>query len=252
MRTIIIDDDKSSHDALILRLSPAHPDVKVLGSAFSVLEGLELVRQLQPELVFLDVELPDGTGFDLLEKIGKPAFYVVFITAYNKYAEMAFRFGALDFLTKPLDSTHLSETLGRVRERYQEKYTIEQLQAALDAFDRGIEKKPPNRICIPTNAGYSLVPLDNIIHLVAGRNYTDFHILNRSKPLVSAYNIGTHEKDFEHHPAFMRVHRSHIANLLLADEYVKKDGGYLLMRDGYQVPVSEKCKDELLARLGRL
>ena len=152
MRAIIVDDEKQSHDALTHLLQPLKSDVEILAHGYSVKEGLDLTAVHKPDLVFLDVEMPDGTGFDLLEILGKPAFYVVFITAYNKYAEAAFRFGALDFLTKPIQSDLFAETMERAMQRFQEKFTIEQLQIALETFYSAKEKKLPERIAISTSS----------------------------------------------------------------------------------------------------
>ncbi len=250
MNAIIVDDEKQSHENLKLQLLPAYQDVKILESAYSVREGFELVQRLQPDLVFLDVEMPDGTGFDLLEKIGKPSFYVVFITAFNKYAETAFRFGALDFLTKPIDPDLLDETIRRARERYREKFTIEQLQIALETFYRAKEKRLPERIVIHTGKGLELMPVDQILYLDAELNYTDFHYLKLGKKhkLTASLPQKTYEQHFEPYDSFMKVHRSNIVNLRMVDRYLKGDH-CVVMRDGSQVPVAKAYREELERRL---
>lgn len=253
MKAIIVDDEKQSHDALSHLLQPLQNDVEILAHGYSVKEGLDLTATYKPDLVFLDVEMPDGTGFDLLEKLGKPAFYVVFVTAYNKYAETAFRFGALDFLTKPIQSDLFAETMERAMQRFQEKFTIEQLQIALETFYNAKEKKLPERIAISTSKGLELMPVDHILHLNAEMNYTDFFYmgLGKTRKLTASLPLKTYELHFEPYESFMKVHRSHIANLMMVDQYLKGDQ-CLVMRDGSRVPVAKTYKDELERRLREL
>src|SRR5690349_5627340 len=114
MKTIIIDDELRSHEVLKKMLMDRHRDVQVVGSGHNVREGLELVQKLHPELVFLDIEMPDGTGFDLLQQLTNPGFSIIFITAHNKYAITAIHFGALDYLLKPLVEDDLADAMMRV------------------------------------------------------------------------------------------------------------------------------------------
>lgn len=250
MKSIIVDDERQSHEALVRLLQLAHGDVEIVGNGYSVAEGLDLAQRHRPELVFLDVEMADGTGFDLLEKIGSPAFYVVFITAYNKYAETAFRFGALDFLTKPLDSDLLRIALDRVRQRQSEKYTLEQLQIALETFHRAREKKLPQRIAVSSSRGLEMITVADILYLNAELNYTDFHYLHLGKKnrITASLNLKVYEEHFEPYPEFMKVHRSHIVNLMMVDRYLKGDCA-LVMRDGVVVPVARGYREEVEGRL---
>jgi two-component system, LytTR family, response regulator len=251
MRTIIIDDEKQTHEAIARLLVPANKDVHIVGNGYSVAEGLVLAHQHHPDLVLLDVEMPDGTGFDLLEKIGKPAFHVVFITAYNKYAETAFRFGALDFLTKPLDADLLDAALDRVRKRQSEQYTLEQLQIALETFHQAKDKKLPKRIAISSSKGLEMMTVEDILYMEADLNYTDFHYLHLGKKnkVTASLNLKVYEQHFEPYPEFMKVHRSHIVNLMMVDRYLKGDNA-LVMRDGGVVAVARGFKEGVEGRLG--
>jgi two-component system, LytTR family, response regulator len=253
MTALIIDDEPRSHEALTRLLAPNYQDVNILAHGYNVEEGFALAKKHQPDLVFLDVEMPDGTGFDLLEKLGKPAFYVVFITAFNKYAETAFRFGALDFLTKPIESDLLAETMMRARGRLQEKFTLEQLQIALETFAKAKEQKLPERIVIHTSKGLELLPVDQILYLDAEANYTDFHYISLAKKrtLTASLNLKVYEEHFAPYPTFMKVHRSNIVNLRMVDQYLKGDH-CLVLRDGSQVGVARTYREELEERLGGL
>lgn len=253
MRTLIIDDEQQTHEALKRLLYPENKDVEIVGHGYSVADGLTLAQREAPELVFLDVEMPDGTGFDLLEKIGAPAFHVVFITAYNRYAETAFRFGALDFLTKPLDSELLGAALDRVRKRRSEQYTLEQLQIALETFHRARDKKLPQRIAVSSSKGLEMITVADILYLDADMNYTDFNYLHLGKKnkITASLNLKAYETHFEAYPEFMKVHRSHIVNLMMVDRYLKGDYA-LMMRDGQMVPVSKAHREAVEGRLGEI
>jgi two-component system LytT family response regulator len=253
--TLIVDDEQHCHTALQKLLEP-YAQVKVVAHGFSVGEGLRLIDEHNPDLVFLDVEMPDGTGFDLLKRIGKPRFYVVFITGYNTHAEAAFLFGALDFMTKPVVSERLAETLDRVFTRVEEKYSMEQLRATLDSYQSLTNHQHlPTRICVPTAEGFEVIVVENIVHLDADRNLTDFHVLDRSKKLLVCKHLKDYETHFTAHDGFkrimMRVHRSHIVNLKMVDKYIKGESR-LVMRDGCKIPVSDSNRDGLMLALGGL
>ncbi len=250
MNVLIIDDETHSHEALTRLLVPAHQEVQVLAHAYNVEEGVNLARAHHPDLVFLDVEMPDGTGFDLLERIGKPSFYVIFITAHNKHAETAFRFGALDFLTKPIEPGLLGEAVSRAKERLNERFTMEQLRIALEAFYNAKEKKLPERIAIHTSKGMQLLPVEDILYLEADANYTDFHYvsLGKKRVLTASLNLKVYDEHFEPYATFMKVHRSYIVNLRMVDQYLKGDQ-VLVLRDGTQVGVSKTFKEEVEERL---
>jgi two-component system, LytTR family, response regulator len=253
MRIIIIDDEQQSHDSLRHHLGQSGSGVEVVASGYSVQQGMELLRQHKPDLIFLDVELPDGTGFQLLEKMGKPSCYVVFITAHNRYAETAFRFGALDFLTKPIDPDLLEETLVKAKERYEQKFTIEQLQIALETFYNAQEKKLPQRIAVSTNKGLELLRVEEIAYLEAQQNYTDFHLLTQGKKrsVMASLTLKTYEQHLEQYDEFLKIHRSHIINLLMVDQYIKGEH-CVVLRDGSQVAVAKGFKDILEQKLAAL
>ncbi len=250
MKTIVIDDEQQSHNSLMRLLQAYGNRVELLPGGYNITQGMELVKRLKPDLVFLDVEMPDGTGFELLQRLGKPSFYVVFITAFNKYAETAFRFGALDFLTKPIAPDLLDETMARARERYKEKFTIEQLQIALETFQNVHEKKLPQRIAISTTKELEMVRVDEVLFLAAETNYTDFHILTNGKKrkLTASVTLGNYEQHFEQYDSFMKVHRSFIVNLLMVEQYIKGEHT-IVLRDGSRVPVAKAHKDKFEQRL---
>lgn len=248
MKTIIIDDEPGSHEVLRRLLASRHPDVQIITSGYNVAEGLGLIREHQPELVFLDIEMPDGTGFDLLQQLGNPGFMVVFITAHNKYAITAIHFGALDYLLKPVSPDALDFCLTRVREKQHEGMIAEQIRHAFESYRQLQQKALPSRMLVSTLEGMHFIPVADIIRLEAQHNSTEIFYLGAKKRLIASVNIGSYEEQFEPYRHFMRVHRAHLVNLLKVDTYVRGDA-HLLMNDGSKVAVSKENRDELMKRL---
>ncbi len=252
MNVIIIDDEPQSHQVLSDLLAKEHHDVKILDSAYTVQEGFEKIQQIKPELVFLDIELPDGHGFDLLKRLPEPDFLVIFITAHNQYAITAIRFGALDFLLKPIKEDELKDALDRARQTIMKKATQQQLQILWETMNNLTQRKLPTRMSIATSGGIIYKEIKDIIRLEAQQNYTEFTIENNPKKLLASTNLGDYEEQFELYDHFTRTHRSHLVNLSYVDTYVKSDGGYLIMKNRDQIPVSRKYRDDLLDRLNSI
>ena len=248
MNTIIVDDERQSHEVL-KSLLHEHPDFQLIGSAYGVDEGVQLVHDKKPDLIFLDVEMPDGTGFDLLKKIKGSDYYIVFITAHNKYAIKAIQFGALHYLLKPIERELLSEALNRVRNLQTKKTSEEQWKLAIDALALLLSEKRPAILPVSTMEGVHLITIKDIKRFEAGGNITSLHIEGKRRPILASVNLGKYVKQFSDYPKFIQVHRSHMVNLYFVEQYVKSDGGYLLMKDGIQIPVSRRYKDELVKRL---
>ncbi|MEZ4960054.1 MAG: LytTR family DNA-binding domain-containing protein [Saprospiraceae bacterium] len=252
MKAIIIDDEPQSQEVLKKLLEKGHPDINVAACGSNITEGFALIQRHQPDLVFLDIEMPGGTGFDLLEQIGHPSFYVVFITAHNQYAITAIRSGALDYLLKPVTSETLGKAMGRVHEKYEEKLSTEQWKVAFEAFQQARQQQLPTRITVSTLEGIHYVPIEDIVRFEADGGQTEIFINGSKKRLIASLNLGGYVEQFEPYPAFMQVQRSHLVNLYFVDRYVKTDGGYLVMKDSTLVPVSKLYKEELLRRLAEL
>ncbi|MBK6904524.1 MAG: response regulator transcription factor [Saprospirales bacterium] len=249
MKAIIIDDEEQSHEVLKLLLKTYHPDIQLVASGYNVAEGLALIRAHNPDLIFLDIEMPDGTGFDLLEQVGTPKFMVVFITAHNKYAVSAIHFGALDYLLKPLTSESLAYALERVREKRLEGMALEQLKMVFESFQQLRQNKRPARMIVSTMEGIHYIPIADLIRMEAQVNFTEIFYDGAKKRMIAAVNLGVYEEQFESYPELMRVHRSHMVHLLKVNTFVRGEG-YLLMKDGSKVPVARGYRDEMLGRLG--
>lgn len=248
MNIIIIDDENRARNTLKSLLQLHCPEGKLIAEANNVTKGLEVLSEHHPDVLFLDVEMPDGTGFDLLEKLEDIDFEVVFTTAHDKYAINAFKFSAIDYLLKPINPLDLKAAIAKVskeinKENLQAK--VSTLLSNIQQFSEGIKK-----IILKDAESIHIVHIADIIRLESSRNYTTFH-LKAGKPIVVSRTI----KEFDtmlSEAGFFRSHQSHLINLDALKRFDKKAGGILLMDDGSQVPISVRKKDALLAILERL
>jgi two-component system LytT family response regulator len=241
LKAVIVDDENKGRSALQSLLRLIDDGVELIGEAGSVAEGVASIEQLQPDLVFLDIQMGDGTGFDLLEKLRFKAFQLIFTTAHDEYALKAFRYSAIDYLTKPIDPDLLAEALRKVRENYK-KYDLSlKLEALVQNRNR------MQRLALPSLKGIELVRKEEIVRCESANNYTVFHLTNQREIVVTKTL-----KEFEEMLAsegFFRVHQSHLINLNAVAQYLKEDGGYALMSDGTKVEVSRRKKEAFLAAI---
>ena len=245
-RAIIVDDEAGGRETLELLLeSHFKEQVQVAGVAASVQEAKALIDQEKPDILFLDVELSPGNGFDLLEAIDPIDFEVIFITAYDQFAIKAIKYVALDYLLKPVDVEELGEAIARVGQR-KPKQDYKELLAYLGQAQK--KEKSFSRISLPTDKGTLFVDAGQVIRCEARNNYTMFYFSNQSKLLVSK-TLKEYEKLLSG-LQFIRVHQSHIINLDHIRQYLKNDGGYLEMTDGSSIPIARRKKKQLLELIG--
>ncbi len=245
MKTIIIDDEKNSLETLELMLTTNCPEVDVIAMCDSPLDGLEQIMTLEPDLIFLDIEMPKLNGFDLLERLGKTEAAIIFITAYNQFAIKAFRISALDYLLKPIDPEELKAA---VQKAFSKKTQLspEQLDVLLTNLRN---QAKPTRIALTTFDHLQFVEADNIIYCESDSNYTMVSLIDGEKVIVSR-TLKDVEKILE--VGFFRIHASFLINLKHVLKYTRGDGGYVMMRDGKHITVSRKKKDiffELFSRI---
>jgi two-component system, LytTR family, response regulator len=245
MRAILIDDEPNATEALGNMLRMVTPDVEVIGVANAAQKGLDLIRELNPDLVFLDIQMPYMTGFELLEKLGKFNFSVIFTTAYDQYALQAFKVSAVDYLLKPTDMDELEAAVEKARERMKQANPD---FGALEKLFHQIKKVDAQRLALPTSDGLIFVPIDTIIRLQSDSNYTTFYLVSKEKIIVSR-TLGDYEETLDKQN-FCRIHHSHIINMAHLKRYYKNDGGYAEMSDGSKVEISRRKKDDFMARLG--
>jgi two-component system, LytTR family, response regulator len=242
MNAVIIEDEFHSREFLKNVLTELHPDVPVIGTAESVPTGIALIERTRPDLIFLDIEMQSGTGFDLLQKLPHRDFAVIFTTAYDHYALQAIKFSAVDYLLKPIDLDELGLALQKVkdqRSRQNGNGALEMLLANL--------KNPaaePQTITLATSEGLEFVNLQQIIRLEAAGAYTTFFLKDGRKIMVSK-NLKEYENllPTKH---FFRLHNSHIVNINEVKRMLKSDGGYAILNDGSTILISPKKKDSFL------
>lgn len=239
---VIVDDELGARNLIKGFFNRFFPQYQVLGEAASVIEAVALIDEVKPDLVLLDIEMPLGTGFDVVKKCNYTFFNVIFITAHNHYAIDAFKISAVDYLLKPLRVQDLREALIRFEERFSSNSSNSSVRVLMDNLSS--ESYENKRIVLPTIHGFEVLRFSNIIRCEAERNYTAFILENGKKILVSKTL-----KDFDEmltEFGFFRVHQSFLVNLNKIAKYYRGQGGELEMSDGIRIPVSRSRKDELL------
>ena len=247
---LLIDDDDNLRAGMKSLLSRYAPEIAIMGEADSVKTGTELLLKTDPQVVFLDIHLGDGSGFDLLEEVnkrGKLNSQIVFITAHEQYAIKAFRFSALDFLLKPVDPDELEKVISKIKNVLVKSDSV----AHIDLLLENIRKKVDNfkRIALSTSDGIHLFEISDIIRCESEDNYTKFYIKN-NKPVLISKTLKEYEDLLTEH-GFERIHQSHLINLAYLKSYIKKDGGYVVMADNSNLPISQRKKERLQEIIGR-
>ena len=244
LSAIIIDDEVKGRIALKKKLQDYCPEVAVTGEAADGMQGIALIAQLQPQIVFLDIEMPRMDGFAMLQQLPEKKFHLVFTTAYDQYAIRAIRFAAFDYLLKPVDIEELRNTISKIIATKEQVQTSRKLEVLADNLQRNHSL---NKIAIPTLDGLLFFNVDDIIHLEALSNYTVIHFTNHPK-LTASRTL----KEFEEllpQDIFFRPHHSHLINLNFLKRYIKGDGGQIEMQNGNYVDVARRKKEEFLQRM---
>ncbi len=249
IRAIIVDDEQHCIERLLELLSQYCKYIVTIAGCFSTVdEALEGIKKCEPELVFLDVEINDHTGFELLQKIGKINFDVIFTTAHNQYAVQAFKFSAIDYLLKPVDPDDLMRAVEKCKEKIQQN----SLASRFETLFHNIKNtdKGQKKINVATVNGFEILNVKDIIRCKSDVNYTTLYLTNR-KPFMVAKTL----KEFDEMLSgqnFFRVHNSHLVNLDYVKAYHKGKGGYITLTDGQEIEVSTRRKDDLMKALSNL
>lgn len=243
IRAIIIDDEEGARESLANILKDYFDNVEVVGKAASADNGVKLINEYHPDLVFLDIEMPKGNAFDLLEHFENIDFDIIFVTAYDQYAIKAIKFSALDYLLKPIDIDELGAAIQKFDDKTHKRTTNQRLQTLLQNLNAENKKK----VAIPDSEGLVFVNLDDIVRCESDGNYTHI-ILNNGKNILASRTLGEYEEMFSEEN-FSRVHRSHLINLNHIDKYIKGEGGYAVMTDGSHVEISRRKRAEFMEKL---
>lgn len=240
LSVVVVDDEKMGRDALKILIRNYVPELRILGMADSVEQAVPMIREFSPDLVLLDIDMPNGSGFDLFEHFPNPSFKVIFVTAHDQYAVRAFRFAAVDYLLKPIDLEELESSIARIAGL--DKQDPQALHVASSMAHPQAERR--KRIAIPVLQGLEILEVDQVVRMEAENNYTYIFLESGGKQLVS--KPLAHFEDLLEHSGFLRVHSSHLVNVNFIHRYVRGRGGHLEMKDSSTVPVASRRKNMFL------
>jgi len=247
IKAVIIDDEKDSIDTLKWKLENYCPDVSVISSFEKPADGVSYLKKNPVDLLFLDIEMPMLTGFDVLEELGRDiSFDIIFITAYDNFGIQAVKFSALDYLLKPVQNKELKEAIDKHLKKTQQKIPSEQIDLLLNNV-QAERKGKRGRIALASKESIEFVDPNDIIVCEANSNYTNIYLVEGRKRVISKTL-----KEFEEMLLqfdFFRPHNSHLINLGRVKEFIRGDGGYLVMENKMKIPVSKNRKEELMQLL---
>lgn len=246
MKALIIEDEQKSREMLSEILKKYYPQIAILGLAKNVAEAVELIEKTKPNLLFLDISMPDGTGFDVLEKTLGHHFDIIFTTATDKHALKAIKYSACDYLLKPIDLDELNDAINRVEKKHAVVMpSMENLQFLIQNLKRTDDNY--NKISLPTGNAFEIVQIKDIIRCEADGSYTNFFLVGGKKLMVSASL--KHYEDLLPEKDFIRIHHHNLVNMNHVIRFLKEDGGYAIMSDNSKLEISRRKKEAFLERL---
>ena len=231
-KAVIIDDENRTRELIAKMINSFGLDILAIPAGENVQSGIQAIEELKPDIVFLDIQMPDGTGFDVLKSVKDKNFEVIFITAHEEFAIKAIKFSALDYLLKPIDPEELKAAVEKAIKAVDDKKD----ESQFEALQNNITPNQKKRLVLKTQESVYVVELLEIIRCEADRNYTSFFLSSGKKILVSK-TLKDYETLLSSHN-FLRVQQSHLVNLDYVDRYDKGNGGSVVMKDGSEVPLS--------------
>lgn len=239
MKVVIVEDQAPLRSSLIQTISELYPDFKIVGEATGVLDGIKAILTHSPDIVFLDIEIVGGTSFDILDTLPEITFKTIFVTGFNHFAIKAIKYSAFDYLLKPIQKDDLKNTLDRLSKEIgvQDNYP-EKLNLLFDQL-KGVES---TKIGISSFETIRYIEIKNIVRIEADRSYCTI-VLDDNSKITSSKSLNHYEKILPQNH-FFKVHRSHFININYIDTLVKSDGGYIVMSDESNVPISRRKKEE--------
>ena len=246
MRAILVDDEPDGIRTLKKLLELNCPEVEIVATCSSAADAISKLEEAKPDLVFLDVRMPGGSGIDMLAELSEIDFEVIFVTAHDEYMLQALQFSAVDYLMKPVDEDRLKEAVQRVEERLKGKKNSRQGEILLHNINK-VGYPLEMRLCLPTQKGFTIVKLEEIIYCEAQRSYTVFRLTN-NKTIMISKPLFDYDK-LLNDTIFLRVHKSFLINLLHIKEYMRGDGGTVVMSNGMEIEVSRRKKEMFMAKV---
>ncbi|MDX1477876.1 MAG: LytTR family DNA-binding domain-containing protein [Saprospiraceae bacterium] len=242
MRALLIDDEIDSLEALGILLERYCPSVEQVGHCRSADEGLQAIKERDPDLLFLDIEMPGKNGFQMLEELEEKHLEVIFVTAYDQYAMNAIKVSAMDYLLKPVDEEELVRAVDKARQRLEARQSSEQLEVLLTNIRSG--EKGFQKLAIPSVDGLQFVNVSDILYCSAEGNYTTIHCVNDEQHVISKTLKDT--TALLSNPSFFRTHQSYLVNLNYLKRYIKGSGGNVVLQDGSIIQVARARKEALM------
>lgn len=247
IRTVIIEDEQKSREMLAAIIQKNCPELNVVALAKNVKEGVEVIEANKPELVFLDISMPDGSGFDLLEQVANQKFELIFATASDQHAIRAIKYSACDYLLKPIDIDELKAAVDKVVKKKNAIPNMENLQFLIQHLKRSDENF--QKITLPTGNAYEIVNIKDIVRCEADGSYTNFYLVDKRKLMISAGL--KHYEELLPESDFIRVHHHHLINMNHVVRFLKEDGGYAVMTDGSKIEISRRKKEAFMEKLNK-
>ena len=242
---IIIDDEQDSRETLRNYVGKYCPQVMLLGECANIIEAKAAILKHQPQLLFLDIEMPHGNAFDLLEQWGEIDFEIIFITAYSQYAVQAFNLSAAHYLLKPVDIEELEKAVANVEQLISQKEKLSRAKILME--NMAAVNSQSRKLVLPLMEGFDVVRMSEIIYCEAQDNFTCFYFLDGKKSMICR-NLKFYENALSEF-GFCRVHRSYIVNLEYMRKYIKGKGGSVVLENGKEIMVSNNKKEELIRRI---
>ncbi|HRH51603.1 MAG TPA: LytTR family DNA-binding domain-containing protein [Panacibacter sp.] len=251
IRTLIIDDEANARSAIKNMAQQLKLPVEIIGEAGNAAEGLEKIKLLQPELLFLDIQMPGKSGIELMQEMNSDNIQVIFVTAHQGFAIQALKLSAIDYILKPVDPADLKEAVEKAFKQ-KNKLATEQLllfQQALQHLQQP-QQKAPQKLALSTSEGVLFTELKDIIWIESLTGYCKFY-LQGQKPIVVSKNLKEYEDLLATHN-FFRTHQSSVVNLMHIKKYVRGEGGQVWMTDGSEIEVARRRKEELLSKMAQI
>ena len=242
LTTLLVDDESHARESLSKMLSLNCPDISVLDTASSADEAFIKITKLKPDLIFLDVEMPNGTGFDLLTRFPKPTFKVIFVTGFDQYALNAIKFSALDYLLKPINAKELVEAVEKASNQLINQNGLGDLKNLLTTLQNPRSRK--NKLAVPTQQGLEMIEIQEIIRCEAANGYTIIHVQD-GKPMLSSRDLKTYQELLEDYD-FFRIHDSHLIAHFHVQKVLNEDGGVVVTSNDTKLPIARRRKSDFL------
>ena len=246
IRTILVDDEPRGLNTLKKLLQEYCPEIKVIAECTDAESAKDKIELLEPQLAFLDISLPGKTSFDLLSELDKINFEIIFVTAHNKYALDAFHYSAIDYLMKPIDEDILIDAVRRAVKRVAMNSVNNNVSTLLHNLQKA-QVPQEMKLCIPSLKGFQVVELKDILYCEASGSYTNFFFVDKHS-ICTAKTIHDYE-DLLEDAGFVRIHKSFLVNLLHVKEYLRGEGGSVILSNGHEVEVARRKKDLLIAKM---